>query len=392
MILGFTAPQVETVSEVLTSLFSVYIFTIIAPSTNFACFSSYYTCNTHTCARSAVVDILCPPQVRIAEVLLFIAPAAFIGRLESMHLHSTTVVWGFGAAVLRVIGRKGQDDMWWLYWTLLYVASSTGIHVLSSFMPRDEYAAAEDAGKQYMLYALHHIVPTTLFLIPLSLISKQLLMDEKRDQVTTMHIKWKYVDVTFSYPRPAVFYARYMNGWRYLLFFRANAQCAHSDHQVILREREANLELERKLVEALVPKQIADSLRRGDKHISANYEKTTVIFIYLDGYHAAFQVLVPRHPHSTLDLPQNLQAVFSTMTCCKPQNDPRCFLLSRYIHTLTVVMQDQSKLDDAIKWINEVFCTIDDILSSKYKRKLLKVCYILVFGPKSCHSQYMDGP
>jgi predicted house-cleaning noncanonical NTP pyrophosphatase (MazG superfamily) len=171
-----------------------------------------------------------------------------------------------------------QSCRWWKIWLVLYVVFMAGLHLIKhqiignceGHMPGTDRVQ----GWEYLLYTMHHLVPTTIFLIPLSLICKKLLSDEKKDQV-------------------------------------------------ILTERQANLALEHKLVEALVPKKIAERLRNGDKHIADNYEDTTVLFIYLDGYEEEF-----RH---------------------------------------------DANLEKAMAWVQEVFYHIDEVLDKRFRNRILKV-------------------
>jgi hypothetical protein len=171
-----------------------------------------------------------------------------------------------------------QSCRWWKIWLVLYIVFLAGLHLVQHQIVNDcerDFPGTERVqGWEYLLYTMHHLVPTTVFLVPLSLICKKLLSDEKKDQV-------------------------------------------------ILTERQANLELERKLVEALVPKKIAERLRNGDKHIADNYEDTTVLFVYLDGYEEEF-----RHG---------------------------------------------ANLEKAMAWVQTVFYHIDEVLDKRFRNKILKV-------------------
>jgi hypothetical protein len=79
-----------------------------------------------------------------------------------------------------------------------------------------EKCSATFPGWMYFLYGLHHLLPTSLFLVPLSLTCDKLLADEKRDQK-------------------------------------------------ILEEKNNALAQEQRLLEAMVPKGVVERLRSGQK-------------------------------------------------------------------------------------------------------------------------------
>lgn len=142
-------------------------------------------CLSAVCACVAAYNqFMCKDKtaLHLAEIILFLSPAVFVGSLDSVHSRSA-VLWSFLAPLLRCTFSK-KHDLLWKIWTALYVAAVIALQIVNGYL---EPACSPDdnalPGWVIFLYAIHHFVPTTLFLIPLSLTSQRLLNDEKRDQV-----------------------------------------------------------------------------------------------------------------------------------------------------------------------------------------------------------------
>lgn len=166
------------------------------------------------------------------EALLFISPfglcnfgggGGFLGR--------SAVLWSFNGCML-ICQLGGRDGKQWMFSLLAYALVVWAVFILKS---GDEHQLELSA---WLIHAIHLIVPGSLFLFPMALMSKRLLDDEECDEI-------------------------------------------------LFREMFRKIWWEEQLLEALVPPQICARLLNSEKAhkiIADRYDEATVLFVYIEEY------------------------------------------------------------------------------------------------------------